>query len=261
MRPYIIRIASQKGGVGKTTVAVNLAMALAYKGYDVLLVDADTTNPACGFHLGMDNSNSGYYDVIRKRVDVLDMKRFISIHTPSGVHVLNGRIDSKPFIISFEEADWFVNKISKLSYDFVIIDTQPGFYYPKIAELADETIFVTTPDMPSCMSTIKLSIEANRGKAKHSLLINRVQGKRYELNNREIANMYEGRLLGSLPEDPAVQAGIAEQIPVYLSKKRSPFSRSIMGVAEIYALNKPGMETKQTIPKRRRISSLFWRKR
>ena len=96
VKPYLIRIASQKGGVGKTTVAVNLSVALMQKGYDVLLVDADTTNPACGFHLGMEKSNRGYYDVIKKGANINEA---ISIHTPSGVHVLNGRIDAMPFVI------------------------------------------------------------------------------------------------------------------------------------------------------------------
>ena len=239
VKPYTIRIASQKGGVGKTTIAVNLSAALAQKGYDVLLVDADTTNPACGFHLGMEKSNMGYYDVIKKRSNI---KEVISIHAPSGVHVLNGRIDTMPFVISYAEAKRFVADVSKLAYDFIIVDTQPGFYDPKIAELADEVLFIATPDMPSCTSTIKLSIEANSRKVKHALLINRVQGKRYELNEREIANMYEGRVMDKLPEDSLVQEGIASQIPVVLNRKKSPFVRAINMLADMYTLNKPANE-------------------
>ena len=254
VKPYLIRIASQKGGVGKTTVAVNLSVALMQKGYDVLLVDADTTNPACGFHLGMEKSNRGYYDVMKKGANI---KEAISIHTPSGVHVLNGRIDVMPFVISYAEAKRFVASASKLAYDFVIFDTQPGFYDPKIAELADEVLFITTPDMPSCTSTIKLSIESNNRMVKHALLINRAQGKRYELNEREITNMYEGRVLGKLPEDPLVQEGIASQIPVALSRKKSPFVKAINILADMYTLNKPS----KTQPQRGRMLSIFGRRK
>ncbi|MGC8538063.1 MAG: AAA family ATPase [Candidatus Micrarchaeia archaeon] len=255
MKPYMIRIASQKGGVGKTTIAVNLAAVLVQKGYDVLLVDADTTNPACAFHLGMEKSNSGYYDIIKKKMDI---KEAISIHAPSGIHVLNGRIDARPFVITFQEAKALVNKLSKSPYDFIILDTQPGFYDPKIAELADEVLFITNPDMPSCMSTIKLSIEANNRRVKHALLINRVQGKRFELNDREIADMYEGRVIGKLPEDPLVQEGIAAQIPIALSKKKSPFVKSLVKLAEEYTLNKP-MREKSSTPRAK--FGLFRRKK
>ena len=254
VKPYLIRIASQKGGVGKTTIAVNLSAALAQKGYDVLLVDADTTNPACGFHLGMEKSNWGYYDVIKKGSNI---KEAIGIHAPSGLHVLNGRIDAMPFVISYAEAKRFVASASKLACDFVILDTQPGFYDPKIAELADEVLFVTTPDMPSCTSTIKLSIEANNRMVKHALLINRVQGTRYELNEREIADMYEGRMSGKLPEDPLVQEGIASQIPVVLNRKKSPFVKAINRLVDMYALNKPS----KAQPRRSSVISIFRRRK
>ena len=254
VKPYLIRIASQKGGVGKTTIAVNLSVALVQKGYDVLLVDADTTNPACSFHLGMEKSNRGYYDIIKRRPNI---KEAIAIHAPSGVHVLNGKIDAAPFVISYAEAKQFVALASKLPYDFIIFDTQPGFYDPKIAELADEVLFITTPDMPSCTSAIKLSIEANNRNVKHALLINRAQGKRYELNEREIANMYEGRVLDKLPEDSLVQEGIASQIPVTLNRKKSSFVKTINRLADMYTLNKPSKEQ----PRRSRMASIFKRRK
>ncbi len=253
VKPYIIRIASQKGGVGKTTIAVNLSVTLAQRGYDVLLVDADTTNPSCGFHLGMENANRCYHDVIKKGSNI---KEAIGIHAPSGVHVLNGRIDAMPFVISYAEAKRFIASASKLAYDFIILDTQPGFYDPEIVELADEALFITTPDMPSCSSAIKLSIEANNRRIKHTLLVNRAQGKRYELNGREIANMYEGRVLGKLPEDPIVQEGIASQIPAALNKKKSPFIKAISTLADTYVLNKP---SKEQSPRRGGVLSIFRR--
>jgi MinD superfamily P-loop ATPase len=63
-RPYIIRMSSQKGGVGKTTIAVNLSTALSVKGYRVLLVDADIYNPCITFYLGLRSPTVGFKDVL-----------------------------------------------------------------------------------------------------------------------------------------------------------------------------------------------------
>lgn len=63
VKSYVLKVVSQKGGVGKTTMAVNLATALALSNYKVLLFDADFANPSVGFHLGMYDVNAGASDV------------------------------------------------------------------------------------------------------------------------------------------------------------------------------------------------------
>ena len=76
----IIAIATQKGGVGKTTTCVNLACALKMKGKRVLLVDCDPQgNSTSG--MGVDkNSTPGAYELLIKNADTLDCIR----HTPYG---------------------------------------------------------------------------------------------------------------------------------------------------------------------------------
>src|SRR5271170_712052 len=63
-RPYLILVASQKGGVGKTTVAINLAVALTEQDYRVILVDADTSTFSVNDHLGIKKGGNGFVEAV-----------------------------------------------------------------------------------------------------------------------------------------------------------------------------------------------------
>ena len=61
----IIAIVNQKGGVGKTTTAVNLSAAIADMGYKTLLIDIDPQANTClGIGISRDKTNKGIYDLL-----------------------------------------------------------------------------------------------------------------------------------------------------------------------------------------------------
>ena len=66
-KPYLIRLSSTKGGVGKSVIAVNLAAALQMYGFKTLVVDMDTINPCVGLYLGIQDSSTGTFDAMQKR--------------------------------------------------------------------------------------------------------------------------------------------------------------------------------------------------
>lgn len=232
MSPYIIRISSYKGGVGKTTVAVNLATALHLLGYETLLVDADTTNPAVGFHLGLDSANIGLYDLMGRKAL---LNQATVIHGSSGLHVLPSSIDRRPYIPKPEWISSGYNAIHESKYQFVIIDSSPGFSPPEILRHIDEALIITTPDMASCTSAVRLSLFFDKGKTKHRLAINRVRNRRYELHTKEISDIYEGRISAVLPEDEIIPKSIGAHIPAIMLSKRARFSKAIMPMALEYA--------------------------
>jgi MinD-like ATPase involved in chromosome partitioning or flagellar assembly len=230
-KPYIIRISSQKGGVGKTTVSTNLAVALAMASFRTLIVDADTTNPAVGFHLGLDRVNMGYSDVVSGKARLANAT---IVHTPTGLNVLPGVIRSTTHMLTVTQITEFMKTLSNTDYDFIIIDTAPGLSPVEPRQLLDEAIIITTPDMASCTSCIRLTTQFRKEKIKHNLIVNRIKNKRYEISMREIEEMYGNRVFGALPEDEIIPLSISEHIPAYLLDRRAPFSANMGEISGLY---------------------------
>jgi MinD-like ATPase involved in chromosome partitioning or flagellar assembly len=232
-KPYIIGVSSQKGGVGKTTISVNLAMAFKLLNYSVLLVDSDTTNPSIGIHLGLEKANIGYRDVL---YDKADLANAIVVHGVTGLHVLPGTLISKSFTPpSQANIQRLKNKISRSSYyNLIIFDTAPGFVEEDLSNYYDETLIITTPEMSACTSSLRLAHQYDQMKIKHNLVVNRVKNKRYEISIPEIEEIYEKKVLGEIPEEEIVPISIAEHIPAYLVNPSSGFSKSIKSIARSY---------------------------
>jgi septum site-determining protein MinD len=238
-KPYVIGVVSQKGGVGKTTIAVNLAVALKLHDYKVLLIDTDTTNPSVGLQLGMEDANIGFKELIK---DDIPLKEVIATHSTTGLKVIPGTLRAKPFVPGGLELQRLKSKILSSEYDFVILDTAPGFYMEEAMNYMnealsywDEAVLVTTPFLPAVTSTIRLTEIFRSNRVRCRLLLNMVKGRQYELQNYEIEEATGDKIQAVLPEDDAVPEGINERIPVYLNSMGSPFSKAMERYAARYA--------------------------
>ncbi len=232
-QPYFIRVASQKGGVGKTTVAVNLASSLCVLGHKVLLIDTDITNPSVGLHLGLDLVSEGFVDAVHGKAH---LNTVIIPHVPSGIRVLPGRIRTAAALPTNKNMNSLFKKLKKLPYDFVICDTAPGItadedYHGNY----DEALIVTTPNIPACTSVLRLALEYNSVKLKHMVAVNKITNKKYELTTDEIEDTYKSKVLSKLPMDDIVPTSIAEHIPACLLAPSSKFSVLMKELAKSYA--------------------------
>jgi MinD-like ATPase involved in chromosome partitioning or flagellar assembly len=227
-RAYVIRMSSQKGGVGKTTVAVNLSTALSIAGYKVLLVDSDISNPSITFYLGLRKPNVGFNDVLlgKSKLENADV-----LYPPTGMRVLpEPATDEEVPPIKEEYFDAFGQQLHKSDFHFIIIDTSPGIMSEKLLYY-DEALLVTTPEMPALSSVVKLGKLFSKNKVNHNLVVNRFN-KNIDID--DVKDLYGKQPIAVLPEDDIVAESLAKQVPAYLVNKTSPFPTQIGNLLNYY---------------------------
>ena len=125
----IISIANQKGGVGKTTTAVNLSTILAKKGKRVILIDADPQgNATSGLGIEKDVENS-LYDVLINEVDIIHTLQDTCIKTlklcPSNMNLAGAEVELVSLMSREQRLKEKLDAI-KDSVDYVFIDCPPS---------------------------------------------------------------------------------------------------------------------------------------
>jgi MinD-like ATPase involved in chromosome partitioning or flagellar assembly len=157
----LVAVFNPKGGVGKTTIAVNLAAVLTKMGRRVLLVDADTVTGHIASSLGLEHVRTLVDEVVDAREAgaqppaVLD--DLLSAH-PSGMNVLV--LASGPLKTALLDPQQVAAAIDtgRASHDVVVVDLHPD-YDPlnrAIFERADRILVPVTPDVPALRAAVQL---------------------------------------------------------------------------------------------------------
>jgi flagellar biosynthesis protein FlhG len=233
-RTRIITVTSGKGGVGKTNVATNMAIAYAHMGKKVIVIDAD---------LGLANVNVmmnlipqyNLYHVIRKQKKMSE----IILDTEYGIKLVAGASGfSKIANMTEDERNAFIGELYTLSdADIIIIDTSAGVSKNVLGFVAaaDEVIIVTTPEPTSITDAygiIKIiATEVDNLNINLKMIVNRVgsamEGKRVADRMTQIAAQFlnlKVEYLGFIYDDPLVPQSVLRQKPFYVADPKGKAS-------------------------------------
>jgi len=220
MTNRVIAVTGGKGGVGKSTTTINLGVSLRMDGYSVALIDADVEMPNLVELLSIEPTHtihdvlSGTAETEEALVEIGD--RFAAM---PGDPSLSGYGAIEPARLQ-DVVDTLVDR-----YDFVILDTGAGLSYDDIIPigLADEILLVSSPD-PAAIENAK------RTQAFVERLNRSISGvvitKANPTVKGDIADQFDTKLLGVIPEDQAVRLSTAAGKPLELYAPNSPAAQA-----------------------------------
>ncbi len=141
--PRIMAVANQKGGVGKTTTAVNLGACLADLGYRVLIVDLDPQgNASTGVGVNIRDLQGSMYDVILHDLSIEDCVEATSVKNlfcaPSSLDLAGAEIELVPAFSRELRLKRALDEVRD-DYDFMLIDCPPSLGLLTVNALAAAT--------------------------------------------------------------------------------------------------------------------------
>lgn len=215
----IIGVLSGKGGVGKTTVVINLALALQGMNENVTAIDGDLSTGNLGLHLGCHHFPLTLLDVLVRNTSLSDATY---VHS-SGLRFVPVSIPLPDFKIKSSK----LKKMFKGLDGIVLVDSSPGLHKQSLDVLraCNEILIVMTPDISSLMNAMKVANAAQGSRKKIlGIIVNMVSGKDCEFTEEEIANAFEAPIVGTIPEDSSVKEAAFKRIPLVKYKELAPAS-------------------------------------
>jgi pilus assembly protein CpaE len=235
----IIMVYSPKGGVGSTTVAVNLALALHNEETRVALVDANMQFGDVAVFLNEQGKNT-VMD-LAPRADELepDVVEDVMIKHPStGLHVLAA--PSRPEQAENITADQFEKILLYLRqlYAYIIVDTSTYLtdVTLTVMDVSDIVVVLTTQDIPSiknCRLYLDLLVTLGISQEKITFVMNRYD-KRIAITPEKIGENLKQEVVAVIPLDErAAIPAVARGVPFVLDNKNQPAARGIFTLAEV----------------------------
>lgn len=262
----VIAVTSGKGGVGKTTLSVNLAIELSRLGKKVVIFDADFGLANVEVMLGI-RPKYNLLDLIHNKMSMKD----IITNGPNGIGFISGGSGvSELALLDNASIKLLISELVKLDqmYDVVIIDTGAGITdsVMEFVMMSPEVLLVVTPeptsitDAYSLLKVLRRKEDFNPLFKTISVVSNRVtsngEGREIFTKIDTVSSKFLNtklKFLGSVIQDKNASLAIIEQKPVVLAYPTSTVSKSISNLAKVI-LEKNIEEYKE----KDGIAKVFW---
>lgn len=229
----ILSIFGTKGGVGKTTVAVNLAVALQKKGKKVLLIDLDLQFGDVGVFMDVLTYDSISDLVTEGDFTLSTVKSYFFTHS-SGVHLLLAP-QSPEFaeLVKPEHVNKIVETV-KDSFDYIIFDLGPTLdeCVLQALELSDTIYFIITPEISTLKNTKTcMNVLSTLELAKKIKFILNKDGDSY-VKKKDMEAALDDEIVLVIPSEPKnTIAGINRGVPIVIANPKSKVSKEIVRYA------------------------------
>lgn len=246
-RTSFIAVTSGKGGVGKTNIAVNLAIAMSGEGRCVTLIDADMGTANADVLCGITTPNNLSHLIQGRKRRLVDL----AIDAPGGFRLIPGASGVRQ-MADLSEADRgiLVGELSKLEHssEIVIVDTGAGISesVTSMTSLADLILVVLTPEPTSIadgyglIKSIHFKLQGTQDRGKRFAILINMASSRHQARAvydriASVSRRFLGIHLdfaGHVPNDISVSRSVLKRTPFLLVHPHAPASKAICELGE-----------------------------
>jgi pilus assembly protein CpaE len=252
IKSKVISVFSTKGGVGKTTIASNLAVSLARASKKrVALVDLDLQFGDVAIMLNASIKNT-ISDLI-KEINMLDsdmMEDYLVTHF-SGVRILPAPV--KPEYAEYVTSSHVEKTINTLKeyYHYIIVDNSASFHETALAalDISDRILLVSTLDLPT-IKNVKAGLDVMETlrypKEKINIVVNKAS-EQFGIKYKDFENTLKHQIWGFIPEDSQTVITSANKgFPFVMTRAETKVAKAILSIAnEILKEKEPETKDKE----------------
>jgi pilus assembly protein CpaE len=240
-RGTLVTVFSAKGGCGKTTLATNLAAALADRGRrEVCLVDLDLAFGDVAIALQLFPAHTIADAVpLAENLDIQGVSSLLTPHSP-GLTTLVAPIEPGTAEAIPASLVTTILEVLKRHFDFVVVDTPPAFDDHVLAafDQSDMVALLATLDIPA-LKNLKLTLETldllNYPRERWRLVLNRADSK-VGLALSEVQKTLNAPIVAQIPSSRDVPASINRGVPIVLDDPKHAVSQAIRMFADRYVV-------------------------